>query len=305
MVLVIRSAELRKARTDLDSQRRKLVVLKAQQEAGQATAGAVSGLDFAIAEGELAVDRLQFAFEGAVKRFARVCGLESFDPTALPEGIPAVDTSDPVETEPLRGGFVQGEGLENRVPYANLELQLRREELALRQVRSELRPKLNFQVEANQEQLKFSGDAANRNVKSFFTGVQVQWNIFDGFATRGRARASKLRIRKLEERLATVREDLATEAGAAAKEVEFAGRALGFAERRFRSSTGSLTELRKRRAEDRATEIEVLDAEQGERTAQLNAFKARADYLNSIVIFLSIVDADPMVNTFGRNVRRP
>jgi outer membrane protein TolC len=91
-------------------------------------------------------------------------------------------------------------------------------------------PMVNLSVGANQDQTSGADQTA---VLSYYGGVNVRWNIFDGFATRAAVRQAKVVVRQNERALADTRTQLAQDLADGAADVALAVKELQIAEERF------------------------------------------------------------------------
>jgi outer membrane protein TolC len=303
--LVITKASLRNAELDLDARRRKLAILRSQLDAGQTTAGAVGGADLAIQQGELARDRAAHTLAQQLRRFRRLVGDTGFSADSLPLEIPSVVTLPTDQADVFRANFVEKESAEDRVRLANLRLEKQREELSGLIQKMELRPKFNLVAGAYQDEISYTVNIGQKyRVNAYFVGVELNWNIFDGFAARGRRQASLARQRQLERQAETVRDELEEEAVNASADLGFAARALKFSESGLAGAQSVAEDMKKRLGDGRASEDLLLDAEIGLRGAQVTTFGARAEYLRALASYLSVVEADPIVNALAEPVRK-
>jgi len=94
-----------------------------------------------------------------------------------------------------------------------------------------MRPMVNLAVGADQDQTSGADQTA---VLSYFVGVRVRWNIFDGFATQAAVRQAKVVVRQTEKALDDTRTALAHELADGAADVALAARELQIAEERFK-----------------------------------------------------------------------
>jgi outer membrane protein TolC len=109
---------------------------------------------------------------------------------------------------------------------------IEREKSEFTRITSQQRPLINVSASVGQGQ---SNTAARNNVGTFsyFAGVDVSWNIFDGFETRQRRVESALRRRRAETELSAFQATLAAEAATLLDTLSFQTRRLDLEQRRL------------------------------------------------------------------------
>ncbi len=96
-------------------------------------------------------------------------------------------------------------------------------------------------VGTSQDQTSYTTNiAAKYRVTDYFTGLQVNWTIFDGLAIRGAKATSLARRRQLEQSYKDLAADLADTARSQLKQLDFARRDMEMTNRLLTSSAGAL-----------------------------------------------------------------
>ena len=92
-----------------------------------------------------------------------------------------------------------------------LENRIRREKEELTRIKAQQRPIINFAAYASQDQRNV-GAENNVDAITYFVGLNVHWNIFDGFSTSASKRESQLRARRYEVSLNNYKNEITAQA---------------------------------------------------------------------------------------------
>ncbi|MBW8780835.1 MAG: TolC family protein [Verrucomicrobia bacterium] len=251
-----------------------LGVSREQAARGELSADVVATEQLDLRTTEVARDRRRTAFQRSLREFAVLNGLASFSAEALPDGIPGVPANavalfNPAPPAPPAAG---------RVPaaLARAEGELASARLNQEITRVRMRPMVNLAAGANQDQTSGADQTA---VVSYFAGLRVRWDIFDGFATRAAVKQARVAVRQSEKTLVDARVALANQLADGVTDVLLAARELQIAEDRF-----ALTLNRQRVDQDLWKSGQLADSEWrlrqaaavGERT---NLFRLRGQLM--------------------------
>ncbi len=264
LALVLQKLDV--AETDAASERLNshLKVSRDQAGLGQLSADVLTGEKLDVQTAEIARDRKRVAFQRALREFAVVNGLPSFSADALPVEIPRVPAAALALFNPeVPAPVVQG------VPPAALaraEGELTTARLNADIIRVRMRPMVNLAAGADQGQTSGADQTA---VLSYFAGVRVRWNIFDGFATRAAVRQARVVVRQNEKALDDSRTALAHELADGAADLALATKELAIEEERF-----TLTASRQQVDEDLRKSGRLAEADWQERRALAQAERA-------------------------------
>ena len=226
--LVLKKRELAETEAAYNRQSRHLAVSREQAGRGELPADLLAGERLDLRTTEVARDRKRADFQRSLREFALMNGLSSFTGDTLPAKIPGV----PVEALSLFRSLEPVSPVSNRVPVAlakddGLLAQARLNEQVIR-VRD--LPMFNLAAGADQDQTSGADQTA---VISYFAGVRVRWNIFDGFATRAATREARAQVRGKEKALELARTGMFQQLADAATDIELASKGLQIAEERF------------------------------------------------------------------------
>lgn len=153
---------------------------------------------------------------------------------------------------------------------------------------SNQRPLFNFSASAGQGQSNTSTQN-NVNTFSYFAGIDVSWNIFDGFETRQRKMESKLRQRRLENDLAQFQSELRAQATNTLTQLAFQSRRLDLEQQRFNLSRESFSSSQRERDEGRLAAATFRERQLSLQDEELALNTARAALLMGITDYLDLV----------------
>jgi outer membrane protein TolC len=176
---------------------------------------------------------------------------------------------------------------------------IEKEELNLRIQKVRMRPKLSLIAGLNQDELSAATSTNDRTAtQRTYIGVQISWNIFDGFETKGRKLASMKRLRQLKESRKRLEENLLAGAQHRADRVDFAAQAVRFAFDKLRRAKGRVKYVESEYEEGRASEGQVNDIKGNLNKYELALAKIQRDYLNTLADFVSWIGEDPAMDNF-------
>jgi len=303
--LILARASLRQSEDALETQRERIETVRIGVEAGVALAGAVSSAEYAIRQIELALDRQRRDFRFSIEQFGRLAGTESFAASDIPELIPNLEILPENVALSIHQEFVTNDRYQSTPVYDSAEMRLQQEKLRQRVVQVGTRPNVDLRVGITQDERSDTADVGDRyEFSATYAGLGITWNLFDGFAGRGRRLAAATAVRQLENTLEETKGNLLQSAERTWTEVDFARRSLEFVERSLRSASRSFELRREDRELGRVSHDAVVDAERAFTAAENNAFAARVTYLNALAAFLSAVNADPVVDAARSEILR-
>jgi len=184
----------------------------------------------------------------------------------------------------------------------SIRKQLAISELDFKNQRTRLRPKLNFIAGISQDEQSYSTNIAQRyGLQSQYVGLQVTWNIFDGFASRGAVAASLAHKRITEHQFNEVTEQAIQGAHRASYAVALARRQLAISERLLNNAGNFLSYTKTNFERGQASEVDVNNALAGYNSIHVSTNSSRYIYLIRVSEFVSLISEDPIVDRFGHN----
>ncbi len=254
-------------------------------------------LDYALAldEATLVRERRQSDHDLALRSLSRLTGTGGDSELHLPESIPLLDDFDWEEQ------FTDFWETRDRPPFLQaadqrvLEAERRRDA-----ERSRARPNLDLVAGVLQDQVAvFDRRDIDRTI--FFAGVEVNWNIFDGFASRSRRAAASSRLRLEENRRGRLESDWRHDLEYLEARLDFSRREMQLADRRLSLAEESFERAREDFESGRLSAIEMARSELLMAERLLAAGEKRAAYLMAWAELISEAGRDPVVLWFARN----
>jgi outer membrane protein TolC len=214
----------------------------------------------------------------------------------IADDLPAVALAPEDLVERFHVDYVHANGYEASTRYRDIALNLDVDRLSYRIAKTNLRPMLDFVAGVRQDEVPTSTNISEKvRTETQYVGLVVRWNIWDGFANRGRVRAARTALRLRENQLAETRRDLLEQAQQAREDLDLAERTLRIAESRYPGARDAPKVMQAELERGRATQDQVDGAQAGANAARLGIVRVRADYLNAAANYLSLLNADPFV----------
>ncbi|MCF7687223.1 MAG: TolC family protein [Cephaloticoccus sp.] len=240
-------------------------------------------------QARLALDTAEWYFLNAKQDFSLLTGQPQLTDAQIPNGIPGLMESKPAIDRMLAGFLAQAEP--NTASARILRQQIEIDDLNYRSQKTGLRPKLNFVLGVSQDEQSYTTNLAQKYaLQSQYAGLQVSWNIFDGFATRGAVTSALARKRLDERNYRVFTERLAHDARKAAKAVELAQRQLAISERLLDNAGNFLAYTKEDFKRGQASETAVNNAQANYNSLEHSANSVRRDYLLRVSEFLSLIE---------------
>ena len=150
------------------------------------------------------------------------------------------------------------------------------------------------------QDLFFENTASFNDVDTliYFGGVRLTWNIFDGFATKGRKIASMARIRLLEQQELGINNDLRRKARKMATDLNLSFRSLELNEARYPFTLKFWDRDNQLWKDNKISELEYLESRLNFLNKQNDLYIARSNFLLNLSEFLSHVGQDPAMKYF-------
>ena len=193
--LVVQNQAVKNAALDHELSAERLDSARKRMEGGDLPAGVFQEQSFLQQEKEVALRRANGTLENLRRRFRNLAGLNDEYVLHLPEEIPPVafelDTAKKLVEDYRTVMAEQSLELKTLVMLKAIE----EENLSIHQHR--LKPKINLVARSLQDVetvvTDLAGDLERREI---FAGINVDWQIFDGWASRGRKEMTLERIRQ-------------------------------------------------------------------------------------------------------------
>lgn len=252
---------------------------------GVMSEGEIFSIRIGADQARLDAENALWNFDRAKRAYAALTGEKVPSDSEIPDSIPQVPASGS-EIEAMLASFIRDEDPDT--PTARiLRNQIAVEELNYKNQRTRLRPKLSFTAGMSQDQQSYTANAGLKyGVRSQFVGLQVNWSIFDGFATKGAIRTSLARKRQAEANYDQYSETVRNEAKQLARAVDLAGRQLAISERLLDNAGVFLKFTRDDHTRGNASTAQVNQAQANFNELKLSANSARYNYLMRVSEFV-------------------
>ncbi len=296
LALINQKIALRNAVFQLQLVKADLATQEEMLKDGSISAGVVNGARLSVEEQNLWVDKSTQSFVHARRMFAHTAGLEDLSEDAIPAEIPHPDLSLD-KSERLLNAFIHG-GVENTLQGQVYAMELKQTDLNYWIARTDLYPKFSFGAgySLSNSQAASSGTVSQSAIVTYSYGVNGNWTIFNGFATR----ANKLGIlatkRSQERQFKSYVDDTTETVIDNQKQLGFAAQAMDIAEQHLALAKDGYNRAVTELNEGTAAKVAVDGARGGFFASEYAANAARADYLGRWADFVSLVGADPVLN---------
>lgn len=293
--MVVARADVERTRNLMRLAREDLTTAESRIQSGALAPGEIHGIRFRVLDAEIGFEKSEEEFRFAKATLERLAGIAPLADADVPSIVPNVPF-DPTSIAGLLESYVGRNGAESDFRAVALKLQWEQEKLNEQITAKNLWPKLNFVTGTTQDEVSYTGSPSDRGqIRSLYAGVNLTWNVFDGFSTKGYRRASLLRQRQLEgDRKARMREQV-DRARNLAKMLELAARQTAVSESRLSQLDGLVAHQEKEVA---LGNLARRDAEGWVMTRDetlLRTMALRIEYLSRLTEFLSIIGRDPVL----------
>lgn len=162
-----------------------------------------------------------------------------------------------------------------------------REKAELVRIAAGQRPLFNISASAGQGQTNTAGQN-NVDTFNYFVGIDVNWNIFDGFETSSRRREAQFRLRRIERELAAYQEELRAQSYDLLRQIAFRARQLQLDERRASLSSSTLATQEREAAEGRVSASALRERRLAAGENNLVALRSRITLLLALNDYLDL-----------------
>jgi len=146
---------------------------------------------------------------------------------------------------------------------------------------------VNIAASALRDQRNVAGEN-NVDALTLFVGLDVNWNIFDGFETAAKVRESNLRRRRIELQLKAYQAELTAQAYTVLTQITSQARQLQLNEKRAQVANDNLGVLERQAAEGRISAQTLRDAQTSANDTNLNVLRTRVVLLLALNDFLDL-----------------
>jgi outer membrane protein TolC len=305
LALISEKIAWRNTRFAFESRTRALKAVRDEAKAGASSPGYVQSLELDYDDAKLAADEQEQAYLFARRQLAREIGRKDLPDESIPIDVPEPRYSAP-GAENLLSEVLRTEGRYLGDSQVSL-LQIRSSALDYDYWRMNLMPMLQVQAELNQYDATnaTSSSVSQTAITQENLYLRVDWNIFDGFGTRGHKQEALLRRRQAERELKLKVEEDLDAAQNARRGVDFAWRGLQTTGVRAAIAHAQylyqLQELKRGAGSDES----VAAARANDYGSQYNLMTARTNFLATWADFVALTGHDPALNALPARYVRP
>jgi outer membrane protein TolC len=296
MELVGKKMNLRNSRYALQLAKENQATVEAKFGSGAAANGEVFNARLSVEQGTLDTDRAEDDFGYAKRVFMRLIGTGDLPDSAVPDFLPHPEFSAPLADSVLTG-FV-GSGVESTFQSEVYRMQIRQQELNYQIARVRLLPKVGASASYNYSpQLAINNHTVSEyGVVSDDISVTANWNIFDGFATRGEKLRSQAARRLVEHQEKAYFDATIDAVSDMRRQVGFSARALAIAETQTNLAEGAVKQFSADLKAGFKSQSSIEGAQEVLNGAELQMLGARADFLSRWSEFISTAGIDPALS---------
>lgn len=293
--LIIENVSLRNTQLEEEITRKSLASLEDKQRQGLLSDDDYTLQHIQLQETLLNILKNKKKGQRLLRRLIYISGYEQLKLDNLPAEVPRPS----LETDTFQqflSSFFEGGYKENPIHSLNAK-RIQREKENLKFIESNNRPLLDILLSAHQIQ---DNTATFNDVDTliYFGGVRLTWNIFDGFATKGRKIASMARIRLLEQRQEGINNELNRDAREMASDLDLAYQSLQLNEARFPFTQKFWDRDKQLNEQNRLSELEFLESRLNYFNKQKELFMARSNFILDFSELLSLIGQDPALLYF-------
>jgi outer membrane protein TolC len=270
--------------------------LKAQQarfESGASSEAELQGFQLALEDASLRRDRSGDDFQYSKQQFIRLVGVDNLDADAIPLVLPHPEYSSSL-ADAVFSGFV-GNGVESTFQSQVYEMVIKQDDLNYQIARVRLLPKVSASANysySNTTQVG-NGTVNQYGLNSYNFGISANWNIFDGFATKG-AKISTLAGKRAHElQLKSYVDATVDSVGEMRRQLGFSARSLSLAEVHNALIDAQVKRLGGDKALGYASQATIDTGTLTLYSTEFDMTLARADYLGRWTEFVSLAGIDP------------
>lgn len=296
LMLIARKLYLRQARFSLKVMKSELDIAASNLANGLTSEADVGGRKLVYEEAGLQVDRSDAEYAGMRRAFARMAGLADLAEEAVPGEIPPPAYSAEAAAALLAELLRDGGGSTFAAVIA--ALRIREADLNLRIANVRLLPKFGATAAYSQQNTTNASPTAvtQTGISQLTVGVTGQWNIFDGFATRGVKLFARTERRLHEQELQSAREAALDQAQKLKRDLELDAHQMAINETRRGQAEGGVKYLTTEFDLGKQPQSAIDRANLNLYVSEFNNANARAMFLWHWSEFVSLAGTDPALN---------
>ncbi len=258
---------------------------QADKEQGAVSAIAAEQANLNLSQGLIDIERVEAEQSRIMADYKRTVGWEA--PLALDKPIPSPDAGAVLTWVEQTRTDGQGGWLQSHAEVQRRQNLIAREREELTRIKAGQRPLVDLTASVGQNQQNTAA-ANNVSAVSYFVGLGVSWNIFDGFATSAKKRESLLHERRLERQLEAYRAELLAQSTNLVSQISFIARQLQIDQRRAELATQSFGVQQRDAKEGRIAPQAFRSVQLAYNESQLPALRSRVMLILAINDYLDL-----------------
>ena len=302
--LINEKLRLRNILFELEIRKKALALAKDKLKNGLISENEIAGPEIDFETASLNADRERLAYDFARHALARQTGVFEITDESIPNDIPLPNYSETTAKKVLAELLSHKAASTVDIQIASLAVEQAKLMYKINRV-SQL-PSFGLSAGINQNNIVTvqNGGISQSFVLQEQYSLSMGWDIFDGFASRGRKHESLLRERQSEMTLEKKTDEVLSQAQMKERGVSFAWRALSINERRFSIAKGAYAQMSDELKIGNISEDSAAVQKASFWAIQTAAASARGEFYNSWCDYLSFVYADPVLNLIPANYAR-
>ncbi|HVU34789.1 MAG TPA: TolC family protein [Opitutaceae bacterium] len=295
--LIARNAQLRQARFTLKLKEADLASARERLAHGTTSPLDVASRQVTRDEAELDVERQRAQFDSLRRALSRMAGLPKDIPAEqIPAEIPQ-PRYDSARTAQLLADFLR-DGAKDTFKAQVADLNAKEADLNYRIARVRLLPKINasFSHDRNSWTTIGGTNVSQTALTNDTLEVRGDWNVFDGFATKGYKLEALAQKRAAEHQKQIEIDAAMDEAQRLARMVDIDARAMQLAQEHLGGAMSGVATAQEDMKAGRASQTDLDAATSLQRLAEWNVAMARDAFLSDWAAFVSRTSGDPALN---------
>lgn len=258
-------------------------------KANQITVGELMNYQLASDDVGAVARRSESDLEFGLRNFRRLTGLSDFTVADIPDVVPALDANPKGDVPALDAAYLDSNALQLNA------FEIEKAKLEEKILSKNHYPKLGVSIGTNQDEQRYTKTDAPYKVEAIYAGLNLNWNIFDGFQTRAQRLQNATRLKQLEIARKDLIEIAKQDAELSARSVALAWNTYRVQSQRFRFAREGLSFQQQQLQRGESSRDNVEAAQGSSYGAEYTAQSALIGYLNAVASFRSTIHTDPAV----------
>lgn len=279
MSLVIAKQRFERVRLDLEEAKSKLDYHLESVEKGLASSSSAFPLELDVERKELSALRIQSDWDYALQGLANQTGIDAESLAGLiADEIPEFELLSPESMDQFAAYFERGVDVDETNKRLALDLEIEKRRLQI--IDQSLKPRFDAQVGLSSNALDLDGTRREQSYSYF--GLNVGWNIFDGFRKKGRSMEAVNRLMRKEKSKELFEANLIRSFERMRMTLEIELRSLAIEEQALVSLRANLKFIGEQMEDGLASETAFTKRQRDFTNTSINTQNRRIAYLNAL-----------------------